>query len=384
MKFFGLLVVACVLALASVGHARASTCAGAAEKIDVVVPGNPFMAVASADDCWVFVTLGIDGKRGAVAVLRNQDGRFVVDHTVELKGAGLGAALSHDGQVLAVAVDHGAEVLDVAGLEHGAASPLLGELSSGRDAGAVYTAISKDDRLLFVSDEDAHRISVFDLAKARSDGFDRHALIGHIPMANAPVGLALSGDGRWLYATSQNAPLTAHMGATCKSERGDGQMHAPGLLFRIDVDVSMKDPAHALVGAVPAGCNPVRVAVSPSGKQVWVAARGDNALLEFQADDLLSKSGNISRKTFPIGPSPVGVAVRPDGKQVWAALSNRFGKDGGGEIAGLADITDSKPDQRLSMSASGFPREVMFLADGRTMVVTLFRGKQVEFMTLPP
>jgi DNA-binding beta-propeller fold protein YncE len=162
-------------------------------------------------------------------------------------------------------------------------------------------------------------------------------------------------------------------------------MHAPGLLLRIDVAKAMTDPAHAGVAALPAGCNPVRVAVSPSGKQIWVTARGDNALLRFQADDWVVGTTQASYTNFPIGSNPVGVVVRPDGKQVWAALSNRFGKDkdNAGRLAGLAIGASDSSMKLMSAPAAGFPREVTFLPDGRTLIATLFDAKQVEFIPTP-
>ena len=160
-------------------------------------------------------------------------------------------------------------------------------------------------------------------------------------------------------------------------------MHPPGLLFRVDVAKAASEPRRAVLGAVAAGCNPVRVAVAPSGGQIWVSARGSDALLEFQADDLLAKSAQSGYASFAIGTSPVGVALRPDGKQVWVALSSRFGDAKAGRLAGLA-LTDGKPSKLMQASASGFPREVAFLPDGHTLVATLYEDDKVELVPTPP
>jgi DNA-binding beta-propeller fold protein YncE len=100
-------------------------------------------------------------------------------------------------------------------------------------------------------------------------------------------------------------------------------------------------------------------------------------------DDWLAGSKRLVSRTFAIGTSPVGVAVRPDGKQVWVALSNRFGKDKAGELVGLADVTDESSTKLLSAPAAGFPREVAFLPDGKTVVATLFDANQIEVIPTP-
>lgn len=367
-----------MLVLLAMSPSHAATCPSPNQTQNVTVPGHPFSALPDAGGCWLFVsTSGAQGKGGSVVVLRDKEGVFSVDHSVALNTEAYGEAISRDGQLLVVTGGSGTAVLDVKKLEAGDGQPLLGVLPAGSEDGAVYAAISPDDKLLVVADEYASRISVFDLAKARAEGFGKNALIGHVSVAAAPVGLAFSPDGQWLYATSQRGP--ASMKAVCKPEQRGGQMHPQGLLFKIDIAKAVTDPARAVISAWPAGCNPVRVAMSPSGKQLWVTARGDNALLKIQLDD----AGRVTIGDFPIGDSPVGIAVRPDGKQVWVAVSDRFGKNGSGQLAGLAPLDGSAQTKLLSVAAPGFPRELSFLPDGRTLIATLFDAKQVQFVATP-
>lgn len=375
-----LLLLAFLLALAPC--AVASTCAVPAREEIVDVPGHPFAAVSTADSCWLFVSVERGRSRGSIAVLRNQDGHFGLDHQIELAQNVFGESISHDGRLLIVAAGSETAVFDVAALEHGDAKPLLGMLDNGRDAGAIYTEITSDEQLLFVSDENEKKISVFDLGALRSQNSYHGSEIGHVPMGNSPVGMALSPDGHWLFATSEVGPTTSRQ-ATCDPETRGERKHAQGLLLIVDVSKARKDPAHALAGAFPAGCNPVRVASSPDGKHVWVTSRGDGKLARFSMDTWLNGSKTIGSVTFAIGASPVGVAVRPDGRQVWVALSNRFGKTSAGQLAGLADTLEDSPSKLLSAPAPGFPREITFLADGRTIVATLFDADKVEVISTP-
>lgn len=374
MKFICFMVG--MLALLVESRAYSATCPAPDRIVRVAVPGHPFSALADADGCWLFVSATDDKEKGSVVVLHNSGGSFEVDHTLALKTAANGAALSHDGKLLIVAGGRSAVVLDVARLERGDDHALLEVLPGEAGDGAVYAAISPDDKLLFVADEYASRISVFDLAKARVTGFRDEELIGHIPVAAFPVGLSFSPDGQWLYATSQRGPES--MKSICKPEQRGGQMHPPGLLFKIDVAKAATDAAHATAMAWRVGCNPVRVAISPSGTLVWVTARADNALMKIHIDG----DGHASIGAFPVGKSPVGVVVRPDGKQVWVALSDRFDKNGAGELAALTHF-EGPQIKLMTVPSSGFPRELSFLPDGRTLVATLFAAGLVELVPTP-
>lgn len=159
---------------------QAQSCPPPAETATVAVPGHPFSALPDASGCWLFVS-ATTGAKGSVVVLRNHEGRFVVDHAVELQSGAFGEALSHDGGTLAVTGGTSTSLLDVARLEKGEGEPVIGVLPAR--GGAIYAAISPDDQLLFVSNETARQISVFALGLA---GAQKGALIGQIPVAGAP------------------------------------------------------------------------------------------------------------------------------------------------------------------------------------------------------
>ena len=73
-----------------------------------------------------------------------------------------------------------------------------------------------------------------------------------------------------------------------------------GAVIVIDVTLAKTDPAHAVAARVPAGCSPVRMTSSPKGDRIYVSARNNNAVLEFDTAKLVSDSahsmvGNRSR-----------------------------------------------------------------------------------------
>lgn len=369
--------------------ACAADCPAPASGSSVNLPGQPFGMAVTRDGCWMFVSLDDGKQHGSVAVLHNDNGTFAVQRSVPLPNAGSGLALAHDGSLLFVADDVDVAIFDVAKLEQGSADAQVGKFVDGHGAGAVYVATSKDDGLLFVSDEYKKRIVVYDLAKWRAHGFRGTPFVGYVPSAVAPVGLALSPDGKWLYSTSEVAPPEWGFKDSCAPEVPSERTHAQGFVSRIDVAKAAKDPAHSMAGGMQAGCNPVRVAVSPDGQFVWLTARDDGAVLRIASDSFGSRSTvNVTR--MRVGASPVGLAVRPDGKQVWVALSNRFAGQkhdaASREVVGLLGTDDpaAASIKMVSEPAAGFPRELLFLPDGRTLAVGLFDAKRVDFFTTPP
>jgi DNA-binding beta-propeller fold protein YncE len=79
--------------------------------------------------------------------------------------------------------------------------------------GAIEVATSRDGRYAFVTLEYDQRAAVFNLADAVSRGFGSADYVGSIPLGQAAVGLAVSPDGRWLYATSE--PPAAWISPDC-------------------------------------------------------------------------------------------------------------------------------------------------------------------------
>ena len=100
----------------------------------------------------------------------------------------------------------------------------------------------------------------------------------------------------------------------CAPHSGYDRRHPVGVLLKIDVAKATTDPRESVVAVIPAGCDTVRVAVSPSGEALWVSGgQGDDALLRIDAAGL-SRGGGVQTLSIPIGTEPVGVAVRPDGE----------------------------------------------------------------------
>jgi DNA-binding beta-propeller fold protein YncE len=354
--------------------------------VTISVPTSPFAVAPTRDGCWLFVSgTGNAGGRAGIAVLQRDSGRISMVRMVPLDSGATGMALAHDGKLLVVAATNTIDFLDVERLISGHVNPLLGSLSEGRTAGSIYANITSDDKLLFVSEERLSSITVIDLPRARANGYKDAAVIGRIPVGIAPIALTFSSDGKWLYTTSELAAPEWQWPAACKAEgRGSLEItHPEGAVIVVDVTRAATDPAHSVVSRVPAGCSPVRMAMSPGGERIYVTARNSNAVLTFDTGKLVANSANAKVGTAPVGSAPVPVAVIDGGRKVVAGNSNRFA--GGNESQSLT-VLGASQDGTLttlgSIPAGAFPREMAVSADGRTLFLTNFGSKSLQVIDI--
>jgi len=217
------------------------------------VPPEPFGVITSPDGRWVFVS----DSRG-ITVLRT--GAAAASPTVVRSvplprgQSGLGEALTPDGRYLLVAAMSETAVLNVGRLESGSAQPVVGSLSA--PGGAIEVVTSLDGRFAFTSLEGTGAVEVADLARALSAGFRAGGVtVGQVPAAFAPVGEAVSPDGRWLYVTSEVRRLRGRP---------------------------------ALVGQTRAGSFPRQFALSPDGRTLYVTNFASSQLETIRVANLVS------------------------------------------------------------------------------------------------
>ena len=276
-----------------------------------------------------------------------------------------GVALTTDGHYLLAIGATGAYVLSVPGVEDGSPDPVVGTLSIPNELvdSPIEVITSRDSRFAFVSIEFSDEIAVFDLRAAIAHEFRSSGFLGTIGLGRLVAGMAISPDGKWLYATSE--------GVGSRPE---------GALSVINVRRAEIDPANAVRANVTAGCGPVRVAASPDGHSVWVTARESNALLRFSTSQLLRHPADALTADLRVGQAPVALAVVNDGRQVVVGDSNRFSVPG--STAALTVVNTSSARPRTPAIAgylpSGlFPREESLEPNG-TLLFTDVDSKQLE------
>jgi DNA-binding beta-propeller fold protein YncE len=335
----------------------------------VSTPGNPFGVAVTPDGRWAFVSLD-----GSVEVLRIGASLAPVPfRSFPVSGAPAGETLTSDGRYLLVTSGGGAAVIDVARAEQRTGNPVLGTLSDPdvRAGSAIEVALSPGNDFAFVTNEYSDLAAVFNLRRALTSGFGPADYVGSIPLGQAVVGMAVSPDGRWLYATSEVAARSA--GNT-------------GTLTVINLRRAETDPARSVVATVDAGCNPVRVITAANGSEVWVTARASDDLLCFSAAKLQSDPSQALIAVVRVGELPVGLALVRGGTRIVVADSNRF--DVSGAVANLAvvDVAAALAGQPAVLGyvkAGLFPREMALVPGGRTLLVTNYASSQLEAVNIP-
>ena len=322
----------------------------------------PWGVVASADGRWAFasVTTGL-------AVLSTTGFEPKLVRTINLTGAlgdagPEGLAITPNGQYVLLTEGTGAVVFSVARAENGSANPVLGALSSSNN-GATMVAISPDSKFAFVSIEYGNEVAVYNLAEALAHGFGPRDFVGNIPLNETAVGVAVSPDGRWLYATTEQSA------------------NDQGTLSVINLAKAETDPARSVVATADAGCGAVRVITSANGHDVWVTARESDALLLFSAAKLVSDPAHALITWIRVGEAPVDLALVRDGTRLIVGNSNRFtvpGQKAGLSVVNVADVLAGKPAVLGSIGSGLFPRQLTPEPNGKTLLVANYNSDEIE------
>ncbi|QJU58889.1 YncE family protein [Sphingomonas sp. AP4-R1] len=357
-----------------VGTASHASCIRLSGDQTIKLPGRPFASVSSSDNCQIFASLVQDRNAGSIAVLSNKNGKFELTRIVQTPmGSGGGLKLSHNGDLLAVAAKQAVILLDAHILANpdAARDPIVAVVPEGA-FGALYPQFSKDDSILFVSEERNQSVVVINVANA-VQGRTNKAIIGRVPVGQAPVGLALSPDGTKLFSTSQSLGGTG----PCRPEQGAETPYAEGAVFVIDTALAIASPERSVIRIEKAGCNPVRVEISSSGQYLWVSARSDGRILAFDADLIarpLIRSALV--KTLVVGSSPIGLAISPDGRRLWVANSGRYDYTAG-SLTLVEPADPSKAKAVSEIKVGRFPRDISFMPDGNALVISQFGENEI-------
>jgi DNA-binding beta-propeller fold protein YncE len=345
------------------------------------LPGHPFKSVATVDGHWLFVSLDAldSGAAGGIEVLRRDGPTLRLVRLIPLTQFAAGLALTRDGQLLLVANQMGVTFLDATKAETGTGNALLGTIQDGTNPGTIEVVFTRDDQYAFATDETQNTVSVIDVQRALTTGFRPDALVGHIPVDIAPVGLALAPDNRLLYVTSE-------VSVQKQSLLRPGSSQSPvGTLSVVDVQRAEHDPSHALRSRVLAGCSPVRVVLSSSGDLAWVTARGSNTVLAFDTARLLHDPTHALLATAAVGTAPVGAILLDHDRLLAVANSNRFANDQTPQTLTFLDTQHVLTGQNAvlgTLRVGIFPRELDVSPDGQSLLLTNYGSKTLSLIEL--
>jgi DNA-binding beta-propeller fold protein YncE len=137
---------------------------------------------------------------------------------------------------------------------------------------------------------------------------------------NAAYQAQVSPDGRNVYSVAVSGDLVEY-----SRNQANGTLTEIGCVTSGSTECAL---AHSTTNAI-AMSSPAAIAISPDGADVYVITQGTNSLVEFSRDPetgLLTETGCISREDSECVSnkagglnSPYGIAVSPDGKNVYVA-----------------------------------------------------------------
>jgi YVTN family beta-propeller protein len=192
-----------------------------------------------------------------------------------------------------------------------------------------------------------------------------NALVTTVPLASDGFNLAVSPDGRDVYATTADGtlyvvdPATNDIVTTLDvGPAANGLAFSPNgaVLYVSSRDagtvVAIDRQTHAITRTYILGGAPQRLAVSPDGSEIYVANESHGL------DVLDVTSGAFTQTSF--GTPGYGLGITPDGDQLYVLLPDA------GEVRVLDRATRSPVK---TITVGGRPRNVAFTADGRTALI---------------
>ena len=354
--------------------------------------GRASTAVATADGQYVLVTVNGRGSAG-IDVFRNSDGKLEKAGYQSLGGEqAQGMVVIPHTRMLAVGLSNaGVAFLSLDEAIAGKAKPVV--LAEGEGSGSGYLAVSPDGQTLFVANEYGGGGNVGVIALHRDEaGKIAPQAVAQIPTPRATPGIAISSDGTRLYAAGEiiPPPIAAkwpghgvkELERSGCTQAQQGREMANGALYTIDVAKAAalpvgtvgKDARAAMVSWMDAGCSPVREQESTDGKKLYVTARGDDRVLEFDSAKIVSDPQNALLRALETGgEAPVGLKLFDRDTKLLVANSNRFA--GWNGSAAVIDLSTGKVVQKIKTGE--FPRNIGASADGKTLYLSVFSSNEL-------
>ena len=324
--------------------------------------GQPFGIAVAPGGKYSFVTTG-----AAVVMLRNAGTAApTVVRTIPVPGANHGETFTPDGKYLLAASGSGAELINVAEAEQGAADPVVGKLKSPGGKGAFQPLVTADGRYAFVTLQETGNLAVFNLQRALTQGISASDFVGYVRLGGQPVGMV--SDGQQLYVTNLGAQASEP---------------AASAISIVSVRAAQTKPGSARVRRVPAGCGPARAMLSADKKVLWVTARDSDALLGFSTAELASNPGKALVARVMVGESPLGETFADGGRRIVLADSNLNGVKGAVSDLAVVDPAKALAGQKALLGyipTGDVPRAVATNSGGATLLVTDQNAGQVQVM----
>ncbi len=167
------------------------------------------------------------------------------------------------------------------GINAAPVNTVIGTVNVGSEPFGVV--VSPNNQFVYAANYGGASVSVIDAAT--------NTVQTTISVDRNPAELAISSDGSKLYVTNEKAPGTVTV-----------------------VDLANGNSTHTITGL---GTNAYGVALTPDGKQLWVANSGGNTV------NVIDTSNHSVVSSIVVGTRPAFIAFTPDGEKAYVTCNHR-------------------------------------------------------------
>jgi len=354
-------------------------------RVEVLLPLHPLMVATLGRSCALLVTLsdGQEPAKGAFAVLKPVQGKLAVASVLNVPTEPVGIVLAADESVAAVAGGSRIYFVDVGKLLAGQTDAILGVAEYDKGAGTVSLALSRDERVLFTSDEQAGTVTLIDFAAARRSRFATAPVLGRIPVDWAPTVLKMTVDGKHLLLPVEAVRRQFKPPILCAGHPGGEAVNPVGAILSIEVAQASALPEHSTPTRSYAGCSPVRMELSRDGRTAFVTNREENLLRVMDVGKIVHNEPDAVVGTVPVGPAPIGVALVDHDRLALVSNSNRWATEQTPQTVAVVDVAGDrrrKPVILGKIPVGIFPRDLAVSRDGRTIIVSNFGSNTLTLL----
>jgi hypothetical protein len=412
-------LVRLILAVAAIAFILTSAMAQklTVNSADYPTLGNATSAIETPDGRFVFVSVtnvgspnvsGPDSAAGTrkgvvsgIQIFRDANGTLAPLGFVPLGSAGAnGLAFLRGAKTLVIgAGDAGVAFLDVEDAIHGTAKPVFA--AQGQGAGTFDVAATPDGLYVFSANEygvvadQRGNVGVVAVEPDANGRVTHPETVAQIPLGDVVPSLTLSRDGSRLYVATELVPEKSALQIAgsgnpsltkndCVQAKGT-PARSNGFITTIDVhraEVSEYAGQDAILSRTAAGCSPVRLVEAADASSIFVSARGDNSILQFNPAQLESDPDHAFERSIPSGgDAAVGLLLFDQDRLLAVANSNRFANSSG-SLALLSVSSPTAPSLLQTLPAGTFPRDLSLAPDGRSILLTNYTSRSLERVTV--
>jgi DNA-binding beta-propeller fold protein YncE len=354
-------------------------------RVEISLPLHPLMVATLRRSCALLITLSDGGEpaKGAIGVLKPGQEKLALASVLNLPSEPVGIALTTDESIAAVAGSSRVYFIDAGELLAGHTNAILGTAEYDKSPGTVSVALTRDERFLFASDEEAGTVTIIDFAAARASRFATAPVRARVTVDWSPTVLKMAADGKHVLLPVEAVRRKSKPPILCPGEPGGEAVNPVGAILSIKIAQALNSPATLEPSRSYAGCSPVRLELSKDGRTAFVTSREENVLRVMDVGMMLHGEPDAVIAKVPVGPAPIGLALADHDRLVLVSNSNRWAKEQTQQTVTLIDTAGRhrrKPVVLGTIPVGVFPRDIAISRDGRTILVSNFGSRSLTLL----